>query len=210
VTYPPHLSDASALLDRLWGSADLARVFPNAIAKATLPWPRGRRLPGGRLFDRASLDAELAEPLPAIALLDPRTLWASQPYVTRAGVEYYLGSRWFRTGDTYADQHVMFNRLPVVERRADGTDVLLGGHHRSCAALLAGEPVLARCIVHVRREVDVERVALELPSLAIGRWSAAHAAGTVGEAVACIHTGARVRLPTPELAHATRLALRGT
>lgn len=210
MSYPPHLSAATALVGRLWGSTDLAGVFPDAVAKATLPWPRAQRMPGGHLFDRPSLEAELAEPLPAIALLDPRTLWASQPYVTRAGVEYYLGDHWFRTGETYADQHVPFNRLPVVERRADGNDVLLGGHHRSCAALLTGQRVVARCIVHEGRDEPVERVDLRLPSLAVGPWSAARSVDTATTAVDTVRRGERVTVPSTDIADATRLALRPT
>lgn len=208
MTYPAHLHDAERLVQRLWGTGDLSAVFHQSAVKVTLPWPRAGRMPDGHLFDRPSLEAELAEPVPAIALLDPRTLWASQPYVTRAGVEYYLGPRWFRTGETYADRHVAFNRLPVVERRGDGTDVLLGGHHRSCAALLAGQPVLVRCIVHADRDVAIERVDLELPSLAVGAWSAAEPVDSVDHATSSIRSGERVRVADVELAHAIRLTLR--
>jgi len=161
---------------------------------------RASRLGRGELHDKVQLAVEMAEPLPCIALLDPRTLWASQPYVTRAGVEHYLGPVWFRTGRTYADQDQAFNRLPVVERRSNGTDVLLGGHHRSCAALLAGRPVLARCVVHPGRDAPVERVDLHLPSLALGSWSEARPASSVDEALESIDAGVPVAVSSAEVA----------
>jgi len=205
--YPPHLWDAEERIGRLWACDDLDAVFPEAVPKATLPWPRARRIGRGQLHDKVQLAAEMAEALPCIALLDPRTLWASQPYATRAGVEYYLGPTWFRTGLTYADQEQRFNRLPVVERRSDGTDVLLGGHHRSCASLLLGRPVLARCIVHAGRDAPVERVDLRLPSLALGPWSAAVAVDSVAEALAAIEAGTPVSVPTADLARSIEQSL---
>ncbi len=206
MSYPPHLRHHTDRLDALWACDHVAGVFPGGQAKATLPWPKARRLTGGKLCDLDLVNAEFANQHPAIDLVDPRTLWASQPYVLHSGVTYYLGHDWFRTGRTYADQQKPFNRLPVIERRSDGTDVILGGHHRSCAALLLGQPVLARVVVHPGRQPG-ERVDLRLPSLAVGDWSIAESASTAAGAVRCIATGHRVVVATEHAALTTIEAL---
>lgn len=197
--YPPNLQRQAEQITALWSCNDLTRVFPSSHAKVMLPWPRASRLPDKQLYDQHLLHAEFAEPLPAVDLVDPRTLWSSQPAILRAGVEYYLGPAWFRTGTTYADRYKPFNHLPVIERRTDGRDVILGGHHRSCAALLRGEPVLARVVVHPGREHG-ERVDLRLPSLAVGPWSAATTALTSDDAVTAIRYGERVAVPDHDVA----------
>jgi hypothetical protein len=107
-----------------------------------VPWPAtfwNRTEPG---YDHAEVAAALRRP-PRLVELDPRHLWASQPRVTRAGVEYYLNDTGYpRLGVTYADREQLANRFPLIYRRRGGRLVILGGHHRSAAALLAGRNVL--------------------------------------------------------------------
>lgn len=200
--YPAHLQHHAERLQSLWATGEPAHIFPGGQARALLPWPGARRLPGGRRFDADLVAGEFAHAQPALALVDPRTLWASQTYVLQGGVLYYLRDRWFRTGQTWADRHKLFNRLPVVERRSDGTDVIVGGHHRSCAALLLGLPVLARIVAHPGRDGG-ERVDLRLPSLAVGPWAAAHAAPNAGAAAHAIASGTRVTVTDDHMARAT-------
>lgn len=71
-------------------------------------------------------------------------MFASQPWVLRHHVEYYLSSVWETTGRTSADMHQVGNRYPLVYLDAAGGRTILAGHHRSAAALLEGRPVLAR------------------------------------------------------------------
>jgi hypothetical protein len=80
---------------------------------------------------------------------DPRELEGSQPGIQRGALEHYMGDEYHHTGRTYADQHNPGNKHPVVysyPHPVDGTEhhVLLSGHHRATAALLRGEPLLAR------------------------------------------------------------------
>lgn len=189
-SYPTHLRHFEASLARVKQSGMLDSLFPEAIAKATVPWPRAPRLPGGFLFDRGAVGVEFEHERPAVAFLDPATLWASQPGVTRAGVEYYLGLRWWVTGETYADKHSVFNRLPVVEVRPDGKHVILNGHHRSSAALLQGRRLLARCVDTAYRP----RVDLRAPGLAVGAWSDAQVADGVEQAKQLLQQGLAVRV----------------
>lgn len=203
--YPPHLSHVADEIARLHGTENLRRLFANDKALAAVPWPRSPRLRGGHLFDRGAVAEEFGQPLPAIAVLDSETLWASQPSITRAGVEYYLSDTWFRTGVTYADKTSEFNRLPVVEARPGGVNVILNGHHRSCAALLSGRRVLARLVGAGGSEI--ERVDLRLPSLAVGPWRNGKRVDSVEAAVKVIETGRAVSVQTEALAKEVEQAL---
>ena len=76
---------------------------------------------------------------PNMQWADPRKMRASQGGVTRQGVRYYMSEEYKRTGLTYADRDQAGNRVPVLARFPDGTLLILSGHHRAVAALLAGE-----------------------------------------------------------------------
>jgi hypothetical protein len=65
--------------------------------------------------------------------VDPRILHATQPSVTRAGVQHYLSG----ATEPYADAHTAGNKTPVVYNR-DGRHIILSGTHRATAALLQG------------------------------------------------------------------------
>ncbi len=197
--YPVHLRHVEATLARQRGSGSLESLFPEAVPKATVPWPRAPRLPDRRLFDRVAVEAEFEHQRPAVGFFDPATLWASQPGVTRAGVEYYLGLRWWITGETYADRHSLFNRLPVIEVRPDGKHVILNGHHRSCAALLQDRPVLGRCVVPDGPH-PAERVDLRVPGLVVGPSHLGSVAVTVEETVEAIVSHQVAVVPDDEVA----------
>lgn len=206
--YPPHLSHIAEEIRHVRGSRDLARVFSGDKPLAAVPWPRAPRLPGGHLFDRVAVAEEFRHRLPAVALLHPDTLWASQPSVTRPGVEYYATPTWFRSGITYADQSSQFNRLPVVEVRPNDVCVILNGHHRSCAALLSGTHVLAR-LVWLGAATERSRVDLRLPSLAVGDWDDAQPVTSVCAAVDAIHDGVAVTVESDAIADQVIAALAG-
>jgi hypothetical protein len=83
--------------------------------------------------------------------VDPRRLKATQPSVTRAGVEYYMGEAHRRTGETFADRMSSGNRYPVIYSRTHPVtgrvdDMILSGHHRATAALLSGQFLRARYV----------------------------------------------------------------
>lgn len=124
---------------------DLDALFPDEAEVTVVPWeraaPLGRCTPGQRRAVSSLIGSRPGSGL--FTDLDPRSLRASQPGLTRAGVAYYLGDEYRRSGRTYADQFDAANKYPVVHAR--GSDlVLLTGHHRAAAALLLGEPLRAR------------------------------------------------------------------
>lgn len=107
------------------------------------PWPRAGRDKRRRPFDQGLVDAAIREP--NFRDMDPAQLHSTQPSVTRAGVDYYMGDEYERTGTTYADMGSAGNRHPVVYNR-EGTNMLLSGHHRAAAALLKGQQFRANYV----------------------------------------------------------------
>lgn len=128
---------------RLWGQG-ISKLFPAGSAPTTVvPWPSGGRRKAATDYDASLVRLCLTQP-PWLDEIDPRRLWATQPGITHAGVEYYLNDpRYRRLGRTYADREKLSNAYPLIYRRDDGQNLILGGHHRSAAALLRGSPVLA-------------------------------------------------------------------
>ncbi|MEI6403503.1 MAG: hypothetical protein WCP59_15095 [Actinomycetota bacterium] len=134
----------------------------------------------------------LSEP-PALAEVDPRELWATQPWVVRHHVAYYLTGEWERTGRTSADQHAIANRYPLVLAAPRGRLTILTGHHRSLAALIEGRPVTVRVSpTHADTPVAV------LPLLTVDRRSTIDAADDTDPATVAelIRAGHRVHLPS--------------
>lgn len=134
---------------RLYASNDLVKMFGGAPS-TTAPWdtaPRSKTGPG--TFDRIAVANVLSRP-PQLREFDPRHLHATQPSVLRHIVSHYLEGDYERTGNTFADQHNVGNKYPVVYTNHRGMNIILSGHHRASAALLRGQPLLAR---HVRGEV---------------------------------------------------------
>jgi len=125
----------------LWGCGDLEAFFKGA-PQVNVPWPSaGRRkseprIPASEVKALVAGSARLHE-------VDPRTLFATQPWVLRAHTDCYSTGEWEVSGRTSADMHSFANRYPTfVERR--GQLIIATGHHRSLVALIEGRPVLAR------------------------------------------------------------------
>lgn len=110
-----------------------------------VPWPRPGRRKGESLFDRNAVAHFVAEQ-PRLALVDPHDLFATQTWVLRGHVRYYLTGEWERTGRTSADMHQRANRYPLIYPDERGRMLILAGHHRSMAARVEGRSVLARVV----------------------------------------------------------------
>lgn len=135
--------------DEFHGAKDLSRMFPEGKPVTIAPWPMAGRRKSVKDYDKGAVERAVADPSHPVEDLDPRTLKSSQTGITRAGVEHYLGEDYSRTGRTYADQQQPGNRIPVVYRRKDGDRVepiILSGHHRAAAALLAGRQFRAKVV----------------------------------------------------------------
>ena len=119
-------------------------MFPTGSEPSvSVPWPRWSWERPRPRFEQATVEVTLGRP-PRLQEVDPRVLWANRPRVARAGVDYYLNdSRYRRFGRTYADRDQVANRFPFIYRHRDGRKVILVGHHRAAAALVAGEALLA-------------------------------------------------------------------
>lgn len=133
--------------DLVWGCGDVDDVFHGGD-RTGVPWrrlARRRRSTEELAAEQHTLRAFTARP-PGLTQLDPRTLFASQPWVIRHHAGYYRTGQWERTGATSADMGSAFNRYPVVVIDAEGRHIIRAGHHRSLAALIAGRSVLARVL----------------------------------------------------------------
>ena len=77
--------------------------------------------------------------------VDPRTVKeVIQPTVTEAGVRHYLEDT---TGALYDTRHQVSNQFPAIFEDLDtGNRRMLTGHHRGVAALVKGEPIMARLV----------------------------------------------------------------
>lgn len=118
-------------------------------ADVVLPWRGAGRLRHRQPYDRALVAAVIGGRAGELVEIDPRVLTATQSGATRAGVDYYLNQRTYEdTGWTYADRHHPGNRIPIIYSRTNDhgqtIEMILSGHHRSLAALIAAIPVLAR------------------------------------------------------------------
>jgi hypothetical protein len=143
--YPDHLN-------ALHGAGDSEALFKGGLITGS-PWPQQSRRKDVKDYDQSKV-ASLLSRAPSesdFREFDPRSLHATQPSVTRGGVEHYLTPDYERTGRTYADQGNVGNRHPVVYTRTDERtgkvqNVVLSGHHRAAAALLQGKQFKARHI----------------------------------------------------------------
>jgi hypothetical protein len=131
--------------ERLWGSGNIEKMFPEGVAKVPSPFGVAAGRKGRTMYQRDVVLATLKRK-PELAPFDPRHLKGVQSSVTRQGVQYYMGDQWRQSGQTFADQTNEGNRYPFVyHRRTDGLEhILLAGHHRAAAALLKGEMLEAR------------------------------------------------------------------
>lgn len=122
-------------LEKAYGSNDPKTLFGDA-PMTSAPWPRAGRRKDKKDYDQEKVHHALLNPdqYPKQPL-DPRTLHATQPNITRQGVSHYLEDS---SGKTFADQGNIGNKTPMVYDR-EGTQMILSGHHRAATALLRGE-----------------------------------------------------------------------
>ena len=139
-------------MNAFWACGDLDGFFKGA-PKVIVPWPSA----GRRKDERRVPEAEVARLIAGPARLhevDPRVLFATQPWVLRTHADYYLTGEWEINGQTSADMHSSANRFPTfVERR--GQLIIATGHHRSLAAIIQGRPVLARVVAADAQPVSI-------------------------------------------------------
>lgn len=138
------MADPSHLSSQFWGRG-IDHMFPEGSAPIrTAPWPSMGRSKLVMDYDPGIVQEALHRP-PVLHEIDPRTLRATQPSITRQGVDFYTHDETYRTtGRTFADQGNVGNKFPFIYEREDGQRLILAGHHRSAAALAKGEPVVAR------------------------------------------------------------------
>lgn len=192
------VSEAAA---HVWGCGDLASVFNSAMR--VVPWPSAPQRKGQPVVASEDVGRLITGP-PALADLDPRAMFATQTFCVASHVGYYLGSEWPRTGRTSADPGKFANRYPLVWVDPDGRQILLGGHHRSLAALIQGRPV--RCRV-LRTEGD-DAVAV-LPLLLAGSSARVDHRATSDpvEAAATVEAVRTALVPDLEIARQTMVRL---
>lgn len=155
-------------LDRAHLAHDLDALFPDGASVTTVPWPATH--PRLDPVERQLLQDLLLSPPRAHQFedLDPRDVTATQPGITRAGVSYYMEDHYRRSGRTYAGPLDIGNKFPVVRKRS-GQLILLGGHHRTAAALLLGRAVRARVVGPV--EPESSDCVVVTPSLMAGGYA---------------------------------------
>jgi len=178
-----------------WGAGSVDERFGRQV-KVTLPWPVAGR-PKSLVHGVHTLtETQVASPV-WLAEVDPRTLWASQPWIVREHVAYYLTGEWERTGVTSADRHLLGNRWPAIVVDHLGRPVIRAGHHRATAALLRGRPLLARLFPS-----DPDGAEAVLPCLLLGartRVSDVVECSSVEDALAVARSGGRVLSGDPAL-----------
>jgi hypothetical protein len=135
----------SEKLNRLYGKNDVKALFGDS-PKTVTPFP----MAGGRKdvhdveHDKVK-EVMLHPEKHQMVDFDPRTLTATQPEVTRAGVSHYMsGSK-----ELYADKGNAGNQRSMVYSRTANNrtqHLILSGTHRATTALLQGEQFKA---VHI-------------------------------------------------------------
>ena len=143
---PEQLDPARKHLHELWG-AGADKLVGQAVTVPT-PWPSAGRSKVHRDYDPEIVKTLLERAPEGLEDVDPRSLSASQPGITAAGVRHYASGVYEQTGELYADHGNAGNIYPVVYQRSrSGTDavesIILSGHHRAAAALVSGRPLRA-------------------------------------------------------------------
>jgi len=133
------------------GESGFRQLFPGEQSSALTPWSGVGGLKHRAPYEQSKVSAALREPASNLVEVDPRNLRATQPEITRPGVDYYMGQEHRRTGETFADRMSPGNRYPVVYSRThpetgNVENMILSGHHRAAAALLQGRQLHARYI----------------------------------------------------------------
>lgn len=128
---------------RVVGSGNVDELFQGGSEITPTPWPQATRMKRRQSFDKGLVQEAIRNP--QFRDLDPAQLHSTQPNVTRAGVNHYMGDEYERTGTTFADMDQAGNRHPVVYNR-EGQNMILSGHHRAAAALLKGQQFRANYV----------------------------------------------------------------
>lgn len=148
-----HFEDAATAHHHpLHGAGSIEAMFPEGRLTAGVPWPAASRSKLHQDYDKSLVHAELSRPVSGpegLKEIDPQTLHATQPKVTRGGVSHYLEGDYEKSGQTFADRGNVGNQFPFVYTRTHSVtghvqNIILSGHHRAAAALLRGKPLLAR------------------------------------------------------------------
>ena len=145
-------SGSSGGTNTVWACGEVDVCFKGA-PRIIVPWPSAGRRKGEPRVPVAGIEHLLTCP-PRLHEVDPRILFASQPWVLRTHAAYYLTGEWELTGRTSADMHSSANRFPTFAERR-GQLVIVTGHHRSMAALIEGRPVLARVVADEPQPVSI-------------------------------------------------------
>lgn len=115
----------------------MAGIFSDAPT-GTTPWPTAPRRKGEKVY-KPELVAEALRKPPVLQKVDPRMLFATQPGLVKAHVNYYLTDEYKRTGRTAADRDNAGNAFPVIYVNQRGQQIILTGHHRAAAAMIQGQ-----------------------------------------------------------------------
>lgn len=125
---------------KFWGGG-LAAMFPSDSLSVPAPFPSAAKHKKLQAYDQELVNEAVRAGV--TTEIDPRSLYATQPSVTRDGVRHYLES----PDVLYADQTQAGNQTPVIYRRDEGNgrvrNLILSGTHRAAAALAAGRPLTA-------------------------------------------------------------------
>lgn len=131
----------------LYGKGDVDALFDGHPVRP-VPFPRASRRKQFQDYDKSLVESALRTKNSESDLVDvdPRTVSATQPSVTRQGVQHYMEHPdYHKAGaETFADNGNAGNRVPFVYDREDGQRLLLSGHHRATSALLNGKTFKAR------------------------------------------------------------------
>ncbi len=138
--------------DEFYGANDVSRMFPGEAPMAAVPWPQARKTPTHRSHSLPAIHEAMANPDAHREMVDPRNLRATQGMLTRAGVQHYASG----SGELFADHASDINAEPhVFHNDKTGEQVLMSGHHRAAAHLLAGrqfEAVVAHGLPQTHKE----------------------------------------------------------
>jgi len=191
----------------------LETLFPPTAGPVTpAPFPQAKQKKREVLYDKTWVrEAIAAQSNGDVELVDPSKLSATQYGVTRPGVAYYLTDTYWLTGETYADMEKLSNRFPLIYIKETGESLILAGHHRSTAALLKSEPLLA-IVVRVPWSGSRSSARLVTPSLVVGSPAVTDTVGAEpvtdpDRAIELIRQRKRVSVPTGDVARQVRIGL---
>jgi hypothetical protein len=126
---------------RAAGTKEIGNLFPDGAPATSVPWDVAGRRKDRMPYDQSKVTEALSNPDHPVQGVDPTTLTATQPSITRAGVAHYSSGATEQYSEGGAG-----NVHPVVYARDDGTNLILSGHHRAATALLNGDQFQAKVV----------------------------------------------------------------